>query len=215
MISDKDLRDAARACEKAILESLPRPEDCPAEFSPAFERRMKKLIFRVDHPVLYWLRRVLPVLLLAGLAAAAMLLLGARTAHGKLPHPRATPAPAESEQPPEALVYRPTWLPEGCELVREALYGDEGMIFYTAADGTQAVFMYAAGSQPWTEDDLQNGIAVPVGDCSGVLCLGQSKGTLNDLFWSDEEAGASFWISAPFPEAEMVRMAESVEAQSE
>ena len=70
MISDKDLRDAARAYEKAAVEALLEPED--GTFTPAFERKMKKLIFRVDHPVLYWMSRLLPVLLLgaAGILAA-------------------------------------------------------------------------------------------------------------------------------------------------
>lgn len=217
-MSDQDLRDAARACEKAILEALPEPESCPARFSPAFERKMNKLIFRTDHPVRFWLRRVLPVLLLAGVIAAALLL--GRPA--REPDPTPTPVPplpspsaaAETEQPPETVVYRPTWLPEGCAPVREALYGTEGMIAYSTAEGTQATFLYALDGDPAEGTDLSRGQPVQVGDRPAVLLLGQSKGALNDLFWSDGETGASFWISAPFSETELVKMAESVEAQS-
>ena len=63
MISDKELQEASRRYEKALLAGLPEPEECPAVFSPAFERKMKKLIFRVDHPVRFWMRLLLPVLL--------------------------------------------------------------------------------------------------------------------------------------------------------
>lgn len=217
MISDKDLRDAARACEKAILETLPQPEDCPTHFSPQFEKKMKKLVFRTDHPVLFWLSRIIPVLLLAGAVAAAALLANRQTPPGPAPTLPPPSAPVEAtpepSAPPERVVYRPTWLPEGCILSREALYDTEGMITYTTPSGTDAVFLYATGGQPWPEDSPEAGMAVRVGDCPGVLCLGQSKGTLNDLFWTDEDAGASFWISAPFSEEDLIKMAESVEAQ--
>lgn len=206
MIGDQELRDAARAYEKALLASLPEPKDCPAAFSPSFERKMKKLIFRVDHPVLYWLSRLLPVLLLAGLAVVCALLLSGRAAPGR---PLDPPVPAADG----SVVYRPTWLPDGYVPDRETRYGAEVMIVYQNDDGGQAVFLYTTDGQPWSEEDLEGGMAVLVEDCPAVLRLRQSKGDLNDLFWTDEEKGASFWISAPFREEDMIRVAESVEGQ--
>lgn len=73
MISGKDLQDAARTCEKAMLETMPDLEDCPADFSPAFERRMRRMVYRADHPVRYWLARIVPLFLVVGAAAAALL----------------------------------------------------------------------------------------------------------------------------------------------
>ena len=49
MISEERLRLAAQEAGRAIAASLPEPEDCQAEFSPSFERKMKKLIWRADH----------------------------------------------------------------------------------------------------------------------------------------------------------------------
>ena len=57
MISDKDLYEAARKVDEAILASLPKPEECEATFSRRFERKMKKIIRRVDHPVRYWVQK--------------------------------------------------------------------------------------------------------------------------------------------------------------
>lgn len=218
MISDSDLRKAARAREKAILGTMPAPEDCPAAFSPGFERKMKKLIRRVDFPVHWWLVRLLPVLALTGAAAAAVLLLGGRAD----PAPAATPTPAppsaaptqpvQSDPPAKTVVYRPSWLPDGCELDHETLYDGEGMMTYRTAEGGQAVFLYAADANPAEGEDLEQGRAVLVSGCPGVLRLGQSKGALNDLFWGNE-SGASFWLSAPFPEETLLQIAESVEAQ--
>ncbi|MBD5129916.1 MAG: DUF4367 domain-containing protein [Ruminococcaceae bacterium] len=229
MISDKELREAARRYEKARLRTLPEPEDCGAVFSPGFERQMKKLIFRTDHPVRYWLHRLLWLLLalLVVGAAAAMLLskqaeeppvlpeTAAPAVTAELPSsPSAEPSsPLAGSQEPEpaakAIVYRPTWLPEGCEWARETLYENEGMIVYRTTDGTEAVFLYdLTGAEMGAE-----GREVPVGDGAGVLLLGQGKEGLNELFWRDETAGVSFWLSAPFEEEDMIRVAESVKAE--
>lgn len=208
-MSDKELQEAARECEKALLADLPEPADCPAAFSPGFERRMKKLIFRVDHPVRFWLLRLLPVLLAAGIAAAVLLPKAAEPAPSSEPPAPAeredTPAPEPPAEEPETAVYRPAWLPEGCAWDREALYGGEGMIVYRTPGGAEAVFFYSLGGE--TED--REGEAVPVGDGTGTLLLGRTKGELNELFWSEE--GVSFWLTAPFTGEELVRVAESVE----
>lgn len=202
MISDKELQEAARRYEKALLAGLPEPEECPAVFSPAFERKMKKLIFRVDHPVRFWMRLLLPVLLAAVLA---MLL-----PKEPVPPPE-PPALVEREpapEPPETIVYRPTWLPEGCAWAREALYGSEGMIVYQTPGGDEAVFFYDLNGR---EEDHE-GEAVRVGDGAGTLLLGRSKGELNELFWSGE--GVSFWLTAPFTGEDLIRVAESVEKEA-
>ena len=224
MISDKELREAARRYEKELLRTLPEPEDCEATFSPDFERKMKKLIFRTDHPVRYWLPWLLGLLLAllaAGLVAAAML--SAKQIYVKEPPvhtegsaptaPTEPPSPSAEPQGPKpaarTIVYRPTWLPEGCEWDRETLYENEGMIVYRTPGGTEAVFLYdlTGGSME------AEGKEVPVGDGIGMLLLGQNKEELNELFWSDEEAGVSFWLSAPFEEEDMIRVAESVKAE--
>lgn len=217
MISEQDLRDAARRLEKAALDALPEPKDCPAQFSKPFERKMKRLIFRTDHPVLCLLLRLLPVLLVLLLLRCCLF----RPEPAPTPPPAVTPTetPAPSTPAPSApaaektVVYRPTWLPKGCRADREALYETEGMIVYLTADGTEATFLYATQGDPAQGEDLESGRAVTVGDNPGVLRLGQGKGALNDLFWTDGELGAAFWISAPFPEDVLIRIAESVEAQ--
>ena len=225
MISDNELREAARQYEKALLAALPEPEDCTAVFSPGFERKMKKLIFRTDHPVRFWLFRLIwPLLALLTAGAVTTVMLPAKqaglppahpeteapTAPAELSSPSAGPAvqTAEPEPAAQAIVYRPTWLPEGCGWNREALYDNEGMIVYRTTGGTEAVFHYdLTGAEMEAE-----GKEVPVGDGTGTLLLGRNKKELNELFWSDETTGVSFWLSAPFAEEDMIRVAESVEA---
>lgn len=64
MISEERLREAARQAEKNLLASLPEPEDCEATFSPEFERKMKKLVRRTDHPIRYWAQKAVACILL-------------------------------------------------------------------------------------------------------------------------------------------------------
>ena len=238
MISDKELREAARKYEKAVLNTLPEPEDCAAVFSTGFERKMEKLIFRVDHPIRFWLIRILPLLLIAGLIAAAVLLPGrAKEEAPALPEPAAVEpseqaeelpalteppartesvAPAEPEQEPavepaaQTIVYRLTWLPEGCEWDREALYENEGMTVYRTPDGTEAVFLYTVDGDLAADAAPETGREVLVWGRSALLCLHENKDGVNELFWSDGEV--SFWLSAPFEEEDMIRVAESAKA---
>ncbi len=233
MISDEALREAAQKFEDALLKSLPEPEDCPARFSPAFERRMERLILRVDHPFRYWLSRaallLLLLLALAGaIAGTAMLLRGCpapRPEPSSAPPtvqssvqpsaaPSAEPSVGPSDQPGPAarLIYRPTWLPEGCEWDHESLYDGEGMIVYRTPEGVQATFLYDAAGGAAEDAAPEGGREVLVDGRPALLFLGETKGELNELFW-DEEGGASFWLSAPFPEEDMIRVAESVEAE--
>ena len=64
MINDAMLKQAAEELAIAINESLPDPKECVFQFSPKFERKMKRLTRRANHPILYRsLRMVASVLL--------------------------------------------------------------------------------------------------------------------------------------------------------
>ena len=53
MISDAMLQQAVEELATAINESLPDPKECVFQFSPKFERKMKRLTRRANHPILY------------------------------------------------------------------------------------------------------------------------------------------------------------------
>lgn len=58
----------------ALADSLPAPEECQHEFSPDFERRMRKVLRRGNHPNVYRsLRRVASFLLVLLLSGAVWL----------------------------------------------------------------------------------------------------------------------------------------------
>ena len=68
MISDALLREAAAEAEVCLLANL--PEIQPHEFSAGFERKMKRLISRVNHPIRHQVLRYAAAVLLAVLLFA-------------------------------------------------------------------------------------------------------------------------------------------------
>lgn len=64
MITDEMLEKAAAELADAINESLPNPDECTHQFSPRFEKKMKRLIRKSNHLVFYrTLRTVASILL--------------------------------------------------------------------------------------------------------------------------------------------------------
>ena len=53
MISEEALRLAAQRAGQTLTDSLPDPETCDHEFSPAFEKKMKRLINREQYASVY------------------------------------------------------------------------------------------------------------------------------------------------------------------
>lgn len=51
------LREAAAEANRIIMSDLPEPEDCVHEFSPKFERAVRRMTRRAETPVRYRLRR--------------------------------------------------------------------------------------------------------------------------------------------------------------
>ena len=56
MISDAMLQQAAEELATAINESLPDPKECVFQFSPKFERKMKRLTIRFCIEIYGWLQ---------------------------------------------------------------------------------------------------------------------------------------------------------------
>ena len=53
MITDKMIAEAAAELNEAMLRSLPEPSECNHQFSPAFERKMNRIVRRANHPIFY------------------------------------------------------------------------------------------------------------------------------------------------------------------
>ena len=74
MITEERLRQAAGVAVLALADSLPAPEECQHEFSPDFDRRMRKILRRGNHPAVYrGMRRVAGFLLVVLLSCSVWL----------------------------------------------------------------------------------------------------------------------------------------------
>lgn len=217
MISDKELHDAARKVEEAVLASLPEPEECKETFSPKFERRMKKLIRRVDHPVQYWMQKSVACFLVALLLGSSCLLaLSSEARAASWGWIREVSAGwsvyhyvGEKKDSLEDIIYRPTWIPDGYEVINVK-------IEYKKTDEELAMFsytMYTESMEAQVESDGAEIKHILIDGHSADLYLDSEPGKESVLMWMNDEAGALFTISAPFSGDEIIRMAESVEQQ--
>ncbi len=221
MISDEELRRAARQWEEARLKQLPEPEDCRFEASPEFERKMKKLIERTDHPMKYWLTRSFACFLMVIFLGGGVLTLSSEASAAFFGWTRAVfdtffeyrytgeNAPASENN----IGYLPTWIPEGFEVTDEIHKHISGDIYYENAEGQLILFsysMYNEGADIQITGDNLEVQSVPVGKYSADLYLDQDEGENNALVWADENRKALFQIFAPISGDELIKMAESI-----
>ena len=208
------------------LEEIPSEEilseDEALTFSPAFERKMKKLIRRADHPIRYRIAQAAACLLLAALLSGCTVL-------AVSPEARAAFVGwvrelsegwsvyhyfGEKKDSLEDIIYRPTWVPDGYEVISE--YSDPWNvnIGYQKADEEFAMFSYSMYTDAMEAQVKSDGVEVKhilIGGHSADLYLDPEPGTANVLMWMNDEAGALFTISASFSGDEIIKMAESVE----
>ena len=65
MISEEMLKKAAAEADQAIRDSLPAPAECEHEFSPSFQRKMRRTFRKAKHPVIYKLPKYAACFVLA------------------------------------------------------------------------------------------------------------------------------------------------------
>jgi hypothetical protein len=53
VISDETLKKATAEADQAIRDSLPAPAECEHEFSPSFQRKMRRTFRKAKYPVIY------------------------------------------------------------------------------------------------------------------------------------------------------------------
>lgn len=224
MISEKELCEAAREVDKAILASLPKPEECEATFSRRFERKMKKMIRRVDHPVRYWVQKSVACFLVTILLGSSCLLALSSEARaiffGWIREMREEwfvyHYVGEEKDGLDGIIYHPTWVPDGYEVVAE--YSDPWHlnIEYQNADEELATFSYAMYTETMeaqVESDDAEVKHILINGNPADLYLDPTLGDANVLVWMNDDVGALFSISASFGGDEIIKMAESVERQ--
>ncbi len=214
---------AARAAE-LLSDALPKPEDCGHEFSPRFRRRMQRLMFRQQHPIL-----------MHGLQSAAAVLLTITVLFGSL-----------LAVSTKAREFVSGWVKTRIETIYHFYY--EGDAAQTASteyilgwipDGYTLIDIFELPSEKWytyanegsnwtltflySADSSGADIYILNADCT------QKEVTVNGLpatlylpsnddspaiIWEDREKGMFFLITAHVSEDVLIKMAENVAAKN-
>ncbi len=72
MISEDMLKEAAAEADRAIRDALPAPAECKHEFSPAFQRKMRRIFRQARHPGIDKLLKYAAVFFLAAVLAGSV-----------------------------------------------------------------------------------------------------------------------------------------------
>lgn len=214
--------DAARLEYGGLLEGAPEHT-----FSPAFERKMKKLLRRGRHPVLYRTLRgaacLLLVLLLSGCAvlaispAAREVFAGwVREIHDNYFLYEFFGNEEREAVSKEEVLYQPSYVPAGYRIEYRSVFSD-GIVtvrYINDQTGNIAVFTYfsdtASAVLQVTGENKIIYQKVQVNGLSADLYLDSEEGEANVIVWVDEKNGAAFRICGVISGEELIRMAESV-----
>lgn len=227
MISEEQLRLAAQRAGKALAESLPEPEDCHHEFSPEFERKMRKLIRKSRHPGFYkGLKRAACFLLVLLLSGGAFLTVNAEARElvfgwisekfedSQRYFHQGDPTPAED------IVYYQIDVPD--EYWLESRYEGEGYIneYYVNEEGKYVNFVYqyiteTSGGEMYIIDTESKKKNVFVHDMPADLYIADLPENSNTVVWTDTETGALLDVTAYMDEDELIALAESVVPREE
>ncbi|MDY3993032.1 MAG: DUF4367 domain-containing protein [Evtepia sp.] len=222
MISEERLRTAARAVSQAMIDSLPEPEDCHHDFSPEFERKMKKLLRRSRHWGLYQgLKRAACFFLVLLLSGGIFLTVNAEAREivfgwvsEKFEDAQRYFYPGKTTSSVDIVRYRLDvpdgyWLEDTLDvetLVNEIYLNEEGeYISFTYQYETET----SAGEEYVIDTDTEKK-QVRVNGVTADLYLSNSEDANNTIIWTDPETGALIDVTAFMAKDDLIDLAESV-----
>lgn len=191
-------------------------------FSPSFERKMKKLIRRADHPVRHRVTQAVActalVIFLGGGSVLAFSAEARAAVFGWVREVYETYFSYHYEggetEVPENTVFKPTWIPEGYTETVAPEPGDSVTNIYENETGDFIIFCYTYDSESTAlnvERDGSETQQVFIGDVPAELYVNRDEGEGDTLVWTDEYNGILCWITADLSVEELVRIAGSVE----
>ena len=210
------------------LEDIPSEEVLSADdtltFSATFERRMKKLIRRADHPIRHRVAQAAACLLLAVLlSGCTVLAISPEAREAFVGWVREVSEvwfvyhyTGETQDTPTDVVYCPTWVPDGYSQALVPELSGQVNILYKDDEGHMMLFAYSNSSSTLYLGSVGSDVVpskVTINDISADFYLDADDTQANYLVWINPENDIIFWIGGNFSKDIMIRIAESVEAQ--
>ncbi len=222
MISEEMLKKAAAEADQAIRDSLPAPAECEHEFSPLFQRKMRRTFRKAKHPIIYKLPKyaacfVLAVVLTSGTwltvdaEARAAFFAWVREQYEAFVEYRFI---GETPQENTTVEYELTWLPKGFSLQSEQDLDGGTYLTYTNDSGRRIMFSYLQGDDAaslFIASDYTEIRSIRIGDIHADFYQANEEASSNMLVWSSEEDDLAFYIMADLSEDTMIKLAKGVQ----
>ena len=223
MITDSMLRSAVKkSCEIYVnqLESGYDPKT-QHEFSPDFEKKIKKLRRKANHPIVYRsLQRIASIILVCLIACGAWFTVDAEARSAFFGWVKEIYETyfvyrfeGNADYSESSVAYRPTWLPEGYT----EFYVDDidatTVVSYQNTDGLLLTFRYThnPNETDWFIDAEHAVIKeTTVNGCPAEILLADNITTASVIAWTDEQDSA-FYVSGFLSESELIKIAENVQ----
>lgn len=215
------LREAAAEANRIIMSDLPEPEDCVHEFSPKFERAVRRMTRRAETPVRYRLRQAacVAVALLSLVSAYLMVNTDAQARFFgwvKEQYEIWVHHFFEGEDTADTtlnIAYRPTWIPEG--YTEKTVHSEKSgiMVIYKNVDNESIRFHYTTNFKIrhlFVDGEDLKELPIQVNGRDAQLYEPTENETAPIIVWSNEDDTILFYITAYMSAEELVKMAESV-----
>ena len=220
MITDEMLEQAAAELAEAINSSLPAPDKCSHHFSVSFERKMKRLIRKNSHPMVYRTTQAVACIILALCISFGSLL-------ALSPKARAMVYSwirqqyesfyeyffVEEGSSSENAQYSPQWIPQDYSLVssQEIISGER--YIYSNGQGNTFLFSYmnaTNSSKLYVEGVEYEQCTVSINGQSGELYISHDPEDSSILVWMDSNTGTLLYLNALLDKESMIFFAENV-----
>ncbi len=220
MITDAMLKEATGEAERFLLTTLPSGDVQEHQFSSRFERKMERLIRRVNHPVRYQVLRSAAAIILVLLTLFGAVLAVSPEARARVvgwvrrtffefsQYENHTPI-----DPNARYVYTLPEVPEGYALL-STIEKENGKLYVFANDGNKIRFSYTysvEGSSLFIEVEDYDISVAAVGQCAAEVYIAKNSDETNMIVWQDPSEGVLFYISAMLDRSALIELAENVE----
>lgn len=220
MISKETFLAALEEVDAAILASLPEPEDCSFPFSERFEQKMRTVIRRGNHPVMYKaIQRVACIFLVLVMLFSSVMIIStdARAAiigwikeqYDTFYHYFFPSEATDTEQAEYSL----GWVPDDYRLVDTQITATRTTLIYLDSQNHMLQFSYIRGTSTaadYVDREAYESHDITIGNLGGELFISLTPLKTNGIVLVDQDNNVLFTISAPVEKDDLIRIAGNI-----
>ncbi|MGM9889867.1 MAG: DUF4367 domain-containing protein [Floccifex porci] len=222
MITEEMLREAAKEADSVLMEMVDFCEAYTHQFSDEFDKKMKKVIRRANHPGFYRFQKMAVCFLLILLAGSGAVLTFNSSARGavigwvKEQYEGFLQYYYPGEGEKNHTNYEPQWIPEGYQEVNRYERDSSFVIVYSNSENQFIYLSCTEGSEStdyFIELEKMQKKTVMVGKNPADLYISENGEMANEIVWSDNKEGLLFNISGFLSEEELIHIAECIQPE--